>query len=82
MDGMDMVPISSLLMEFKREQEGYYVIQSKEYFPENKKFFYNTKDYWNSYYDAKTGQIVIGGFEFVSTTQRVQHHSISSIPRV
>jgi len=50
--------------------EGYYVIQSKEYFRGDKKFFYNTRDYWNAYYDAKTGQYVIGGFEFVDTTQR------------
>jgi hypothetical protein len=54
----------------QKGQEGYYVIQSKEYFPGNKGFFYNTRDYWNSYYDAKTGQPVIGGFEFVDTTQR------------
>ncbi|MEW5803153.1 MAG: chitobiase/beta-hexosaminidase C-terminal domain-containing protein [bacterium] len=50
--------------------DGYYVIRSKKYFPENKKFFYNTNDYWNSSFDAKTGQLVIKGFEFVSTTQR------------
>jgi|GEM_PF-6775701 len=61
----------------QKGQTGYYVIRSKKYFPENKMFFYNTKDYWNSYFDPKTGQLVIGGLEFVSITQRSYSISMS-----
>ncbi|MEW6382173.1 MAG: chitobiase/beta-hexosaminidase C-terminal domain-containing protein [bacterium] len=62
----------------QKGQTGYYVIRSTKYFLDNKMFFYNTKDYWNSYYDSQTGQLIIRGFEFVSTTQRSYSISTSS----
>ncbi|MGA1868377.1 MAG: hypothetical protein ACMUJM_07500 [bacterium] len=64
---------------------GYYVIRSSEFFPGPKHFFYNTTDYWNSYYDYTQEREVIGGFEAVSVTDRnyyklgVTIHSSASV---
>ena len=38
----------------QKGETGRYVIKSKEYLPENKKFFYNTINYWNSWYYGET----------------------------
>ncbi|MGA1823702.1 MAG: carboxypeptidase-like regulatory domain-containing protein [bacterium] len=48
---------------------GTYVIRSTHFFPGNKYFFYNTTDYWNSYYDYTLDTQVIGGFESVAIAQ-------------
>ncbi|MGA1871874.1 MAG: hypothetical protein ACMUJM_25410 [bacterium] len=50
-------------------ESGTYIIRSTKFFPGNKYFFYNTVDYWNSYYDNNLGMQVIGGFEAVAIAQ-------------